>query len=159
MFRDSNWLLELPFFTVRLLRKLTGILEVPGILRENGRKRSRRLVRLMVDWPFLDYLEGRPTEAFMHVMTFIWNGGTWATVFRLDKRVQMVMRRLKSDRKWDLWYTKSIKGQHQAVSEQFSTPLSYQCPFAAVIMMAIDRTILGTNIYLWGYIDTGIKSR
>ncbi len=32
MFSDSNWLRELPFFTVKLLRKLTGILEVPGIL-------------------------------------------------------------------------------------------------------------------------------
>jgi hypothetical protein len=35
MFNDSNWLLELPFLTVKLLRKLTGILEVPGILRED----------------------------------------------------------------------------------------------------------------------------
>ena len=35
IFRDSNWLLELPFFTVKLLRKLTGILEVPGISRED----------------------------------------------------------------------------------------------------------------------------
>jgi hypothetical protein len=33
MFNDNNWLLELPFLTVKLLRKLTGILEVPGILR------------------------------------------------------------------------------------------------------------------------------
>ena len=32
MFRESNWVLELPFLTVKLLRKLTGILEVPGIL-------------------------------------------------------------------------------------------------------------------------------
>ena len=32
MFRDSNWLLEPPFLTVKLLRKLTGILDVPGIL-------------------------------------------------------------------------------------------------------------------------------
>jgi hypothetical protein len=32
MFSDSNWLLDPPFFTVKLLRKLTGILEVPGIL-------------------------------------------------------------------------------------------------------------------------------
>jgi hypothetical protein len=32
MFSDSNWLLAAPFFTVKLLRKLTGILEVPGIL-------------------------------------------------------------------------------------------------------------------------------
>lgn len=32
MFTASNWLLEPPFFTVKLLRKLTGILEVPGIL-------------------------------------------------------------------------------------------------------------------------------
>jgi hypothetical protein len=31
MFSDSNWLLEPPFFTVKLLRKLTGILDVPGI--------------------------------------------------------------------------------------------------------------------------------
>ena len=35
MFNDSNWLLELPFLTVKLLRKLTGILEVPGILHED----------------------------------------------------------------------------------------------------------------------------
>jgi hypothetical protein len=32
MFSDSNWLLAAPFFAVKLLRKLTGILEVPGIL-------------------------------------------------------------------------------------------------------------------------------
>jgi hypothetical protein len=32
MFRDSNWLLEPPFLTVKLLRKLTGILDVPGIV-------------------------------------------------------------------------------------------------------------------------------
>jgi hypothetical protein len=32
MFNDSNWLLAAPFLTVKLLRKLTGILEVPGIL-------------------------------------------------------------------------------------------------------------------------------
>jgi hypothetical protein len=31
MFSDSNWLLEPPFLTVKLLRKLTGILDVPGI--------------------------------------------------------------------------------------------------------------------------------
>jgi hypothetical protein len=35
IFRESNWLLELPFLTVKLLRKLTGILEVPGILRDD----------------------------------------------------------------------------------------------------------------------------
>jgi len=33
MFRDSNWLFELPFLTVKVLRKLTGILEEPGILK------------------------------------------------------------------------------------------------------------------------------
>jgi hypothetical protein len=38
MFNDSSWLRELPFLTVKLLRKLTGILEVPGILR--GRQRN-----------------------------------------------------------------------------------------------------------------------
>jgi hypothetical protein len=32
MFRESNWVLELPFLTVKLLRKLTGIRDVPGIL-------------------------------------------------------------------------------------------------------------------------------
>jgi hypothetical protein len=32
MLSDSNWLLELPFLTVKLLRKLTGIRDVPGIL-------------------------------------------------------------------------------------------------------------------------------
>ncbi len=31
MFNDSNWLLELPFFMAKVLRKLTGILEVPGM--------------------------------------------------------------------------------------------------------------------------------
>jgi hypothetical protein len=31
MFSASNWLLEPPFLTTKLLRKLTGILEVPGI--------------------------------------------------------------------------------------------------------------------------------
>jgi hypothetical protein len=35
MFRDNNWLLELPFLTVKLFRKLTGILEVPGIFPED----------------------------------------------------------------------------------------------------------------------------
>jgi hypothetical protein len=38
MFSDSNWVLELPFLTVKLLRRLTGILEVPGILREDVKK-------------------------------------------------------------------------------------------------------------------------
>ena len=32
MFRDSNWPLEPPFFTVNVLRKLTGILELPGMM-------------------------------------------------------------------------------------------------------------------------------
>jgi hypothetical protein len=31
MLSDSNWLLELPFLMVKLLRKLTGIRDVPGI--------------------------------------------------------------------------------------------------------------------------------
>lgn len=32
MFRDSNWLLDPPFLTVNVLRKLTGILELPGMI-------------------------------------------------------------------------------------------------------------------------------
>jgi hypothetical protein len=32
MLRASSWLLDPPFFTVKVLRKLTGILEEPGIL-------------------------------------------------------------------------------------------------------------------------------
>ena len=31
MLRARSWLLEPPFFTVKVLRRLTGILEVPGI--------------------------------------------------------------------------------------------------------------------------------
>jgi hypothetical protein len=31
MLRASSWLLDPPFFTVKVLRKLTGILEEPGI--------------------------------------------------------------------------------------------------------------------------------
>jgi hypothetical protein len=31
MLRESNWPLEPPFFKVKVFRKLTGILEVPGI--------------------------------------------------------------------------------------------------------------------------------
>jgi hypothetical protein len=34
MFSDSNWPLEPPFFTVNVLRKLTGILELPGMMGE-----------------------------------------------------------------------------------------------------------------------------
>jgi len=32
MFRDSNWVLELAFLARRLLRRLAGILELPGIV-------------------------------------------------------------------------------------------------------------------------------
>jgi hypothetical protein len=32
MLRANSWLLDPPFFTVKVLRKLTGILEEPGIL-------------------------------------------------------------------------------------------------------------------------------
>jgi hypothetical protein len=32
MLRESNWLLDPPFFMAKVLRKLTGILLVPGIL-------------------------------------------------------------------------------------------------------------------------------
>jgi len=32
MFSDNNWLLEPPFLTVNVLRKLTGILELPGMM-------------------------------------------------------------------------------------------------------------------------------
>jgi hypothetical protein len=41
MFSDSNWLLEPPFFTVKLLRKLTGILELPGIVGVFSKNASR----------------------------------------------------------------------------------------------------------------------
>jgi len=37
MLRASSWLLDPPFFTVKVLRKLTGILEEPGILGNIGR--------------------------------------------------------------------------------------------------------------------------
>jgi hypothetical protein len=32
MFSDNSWPLELPFFAVMLLRRLRGILELPGML-------------------------------------------------------------------------------------------------------------------------------
>ena len=32
MFRESNWLFELPFLIAKVLRRLTGIRELPGIL-------------------------------------------------------------------------------------------------------------------------------
>lgn len=38
IFRDSNWLLEPPFLTVKVLRKLTGILELPGMMGELSRE-------------------------------------------------------------------------------------------------------------------------
>lgn len=36
-FNEKSWPLELPFLAVKLLRKLTGILEVPGILCNGAR--------------------------------------------------------------------------------------------------------------------------
>lgn len=32
MFNDNHWVLELPFLTVKVLRRLTGIREVPGMV-------------------------------------------------------------------------------------------------------------------------------
>ena len=47
MFNASSWLLlEPPFLTVKLLRKLTGILEVPGILDNNVSR------KLELGWEF-----------------------------------------------------------------------------------------------------------
>jgi hypothetical protein len=38
MFSESNWLLELPFFTVKVLRRLTGIRDVPGMMGDLAEK-------------------------------------------------------------------------------------------------------------------------
>jgi hypothetical protein len=53
MFSDSNWLLEPPFLTVNVLRKLTGILELPGmmggfVLRSSTEVRNERYLKLVV---------------------------------------------------------------------------------------------------------------
>lgn len=70
IFSDSNWLLELPFLTLRLLRRLTGILEVPGMLAESfqnqqckvslGQQRFTYLLTHFID----EIIVGR-TEAFV----------------------------------------------------------------------------------------------
>jgi hypothetical protein len=48
MFSDSNWLLEPPFFTVKLLRKLTGILDVPGIFAVGSKDALTRWAKLVL---------------------------------------------------------------------------------------------------------------
>jgi hypothetical protein len=48
MFSDSNWLLEPPFFTVKLLRKLTGILDVPGIFAVGSKDALTRWGKLVL---------------------------------------------------------------------------------------------------------------
>lgn len=40
MFKESNWPLDEPFLMANVLRKLTGILEVPGILDMNNGSES-----------------------------------------------------------------------------------------------------------------------
>lgn len=59
MLRESNWPLDEPFFMANVLRKLTGILEVPGILNVDNssesecREGNSRLQMLMNKWDFL----------------------------------------------------------------------------------------------------------
>ncbi len=43
IFSASNWVLEPLFLTVKVFRKLTGILELPGILEEDGLNDERWL--------------------------------------------------------------------------------------------------------------------
>jgi hypothetical protein len=48
MFRESNWPLEPPFLTVNVLRKLTGILELPGMMGEFVERNCGRLDKFEV---------------------------------------------------------------------------------------------------------------